>query len=167
MPFDPPRFVGLVDTKRAINTCASANDNGSPTQTIEHALRSGVNYTYTQTHGFDGLNRLVSASDNGVWTHNYGYDQFGNMWLSSYSGPAQSGLMPTAQSSINAATNQLNVSVLTYDPAATGNVTVAGTSNLGYDAENRIVSDYDSVTTNMTNYSTVWDSALRNLWWAA
>ena len=39
-----------------------------------------------------------------------------------------------------------------YDSAGTGNQTVIGSSSLTYDAESRMVQDYDTVTHNTTNY---------------
>jgi len=52
--------------------------------------------------------------------------------LARQSGPAQSGLMPTATNGsgstvgVNAATNQGNVGGVAYDPAGTGNMIMAG-----------------------------------------
>jgi hypothetical protein len=39
--------------------------------------------TFSQTFGYDGVNRLTSASEAGGWSQSYGYDQYGNMWMPS------------------------------------------------------------------------------------
>jgi hypothetical protein len=39
--------------------------------------------TFSQTFGYDGVNRLTSASETGGWSQSYGYDQYGNMWMPS------------------------------------------------------------------------------------
>ncbi len=127
---------------------SSANNNGSPTQTVEQAFGS----SFTQTNHYDGLNRLTSASDTG-WQHSYQYDQFGNMMLTSASS-GQSALVPTSLSNVDQTTNRVkNLTGVGYDSAGLGRVVVAGSSNLTYDAEGRVVTAADNTGTgNSTNY---------------
>ena len=40
----------------------------------------------TQAFGYDSLSRLTSASDSGGWSRTFGYDQWGNMWVTGNSG---------------------------------------------------------------------------------
>ena len=51
---------------------------------------------FAQTYSYDGVNRLLTASDSGGWAQQYNYDQYGNMWLPSSSGVTAYGPMPTA-----------------------------------------------------------------------
>jgi len=69
---------------------------------------------WTQSFGYDGLNRLTSAfrSDSG-YNHTYNYDSFGNLIV-------QDNLNSNPTYSINPASNQLNLlvnnsNIYTYD----------------------------------------------------
>lgn len=61
---------------------ASSTDNGNVLrQTITRPNDSGVQQTWTQSYGYDLVNRLTSAGEAGsgtVWTQGYQYDVFGN-----------------------------------------------------------------------------------------
>jgi RHS repeat-associated protein len=95
-----------------------------------------------QTYGYDSLNRLSSAQENGgaSWAQNFSYDRYGNRtFISGTTLPGQ--LTPSNNPVINAGNNRLNITVsgqtsVTYDPA--GNIThdVNGHSYV-YDGENK------------------------------
>jgi RHS repeat-associated protein len=82
------------------------------------------------------LNRLSTASENSgaIWSQTYGYDRYGNRWISNSFGYTLSSLTPQSQGAFNAANNRLFASV--YDGA--GNQTGdAQSRTFTYDAENR------------------------------
>jgi RHS repeat-associated protein len=110
---------------------SDTNDNGNLLGlTIFHG--SSV---FTQSFGYDNLNRLTSAGEKlgatQTWLQTYNYDQFGNMWMPPSTGLPAYGAMPS--SNIYNAKNQ-NPN-LTYDQA--GNQTALGALLLSYDANNR------------------------------
>jgi YD repeat-containing protein len=39
-----------------------------------------------QTYAYDTVNRLASAAETGTWLENYGYDAFGNRWVTNVVG---------------------------------------------------------------------------------
>ncbi len=94
----------------------------------------GGGLTLAQSYGYDGLNRLISASETGSWVQTYNYDQYGNMWMpsSSLGAPPVGPGAPTAN--VYTTANNRNANS-TYDAA--GNLTVFGTVAVAYDAENR------------------------------
>jgi RHS repeat-associated protein len=94
--------------------------------------------TWTQTYSYDGVNRLLAASEAGGWSRSYGYDQYGNRWVSGSSGLQWADVHePTASSNFNPANNRLSVAGSSFDAA--GNQIYFAPWNLGYDAENRAV----------------------------
>ena len=119
-----------------LNLGYTFQSNGNiQTQTITRASLG----TWTQTYGYDGVSRLISASESGTgsWSENYNYDYAGNRWVSN---PLISTLeTPAAQSWYSASTNQ--IPAWSYDPS--GNIIGMGSGlsrNFEYDAENRQVS---------------------------
>jgi len=108
-----------------------------------------VNVGWTQSFGYDGLNRLTSgARSDGAYNHTYLYDGFGNLRI-------QDNITPGPTFNIDAATNGINrynPITLTYDVYsydAAGNITStdtsmgSGTSSIGghsftYNATNQI-----------------------------
>jgi YD repeat-containing protein len=89
---------------------------------------------YAQTFSYDTLNRLTAASEGSTWSQGYGYDLYGNRWVSSTSGVSASAFTPISSSNFNAA-NRLHVNNATYDNA--GNQSAVGGFAFTYDAENR------------------------------
>jgi RHS repeat-associated protein len=123
------------------------NNGNAQNQTI---TRPGVGY-WTQTYGYDGVDRLGSANESGTgsWSENYGYDLVGNRWVASRSGlPALTNETPQGQGWY-LSNNQ--ISGWGYDGA--GNVTtIAGVSRAyTYDAENRLI--IGTVNGSTANYS--------------
>lgn len=101
-----------------------------------------------QGYGYDGLNRLISASENGGanWQQTYDYDRWGNRAVRSTSyipNPSLTpqSLSPTDFSAFNQGANRLSQTKypsVVYD--ASGNLTTdAASSTFTYDAENRQV----------------------------
>jgi len=109
----------------------TGNNGNVQRQKITRGSQSWVeNYTY------DAVNRLATATETGVWSQTYGYDAYGNRWLSASSGVPVSSLTPTSSTNFNAATNRLTGSN-TYD--SRGNLTTYGSYTLAYDGEGRVV----------------------------
>ncbi len=90
-------------------------------------------WNYWESFTYDAVNRVQSADDNGGWSRSFGYDPYGNMWVSAYTGIAPNGSMPTSNV-YGAATNRINGG--SYDAA--GNQTVVTGTTLTYDAESRV-----------------------------
>ncbi|MGH9437927.1 MAG: hypothetical protein ACRD22_08520 [Terriglobia bacterium] len=49
--------------------------------------------SFTQTFTYDGANRLATASEGSNWSRSYGYDQYGNMWVTGASGVTPAGVL--------------------------------------------------------------------------
>ena len=96
-------------------------------RTSQESLRSLLNHAR-----YDGVNRLSTAMETGGWSRSFGYDSYGNRWVSGASGLPLSGLTPTSNSFTSA--NQIYGGA--YDLA--GNQTSYSTYTVAYDAENRI-----------------------------
>jgi RHS repeat-associated protein len=91
--------------------------------------------TWTQSYGYDGLNRLTAASETGTgsWSENYGYDFVGNRWVTN---PLiTTAETPLAQSWYNSSTN--HITSWGYDAAGNVNSVGAMSRTFTYDAENR------------------------------
>ena len=54
------------------------------------------NQSWAQKYTYDAINRLSSALKTGGWQQIYGYDPFGNRWVSSASGLPANPLAPSA-----------------------------------------------------------------------
>ena len=98
------------------------------------------NTTWSQSYEYDAVNRLSYASEVGGWNRTYGYDRYGNRYITSpQSGPSYSDPHePTQQSDFSAANNRLTMAGTGYDAA--GNQTSFDGMTLTYDAEGRNVS---------------------------
>jgi RHS repeat-associated protein len=122
----------LLKLDYTYNTPGQANNNGNVlTQTITIGPT-----VMSQSYAYDDVNRLLTASENSGagWSQTYGYDRFGNRWVSASTGYTLSSLTPQFQSAFNAGNNRLVSSG--YDDA--GNQTGDSQSRaFTYDAENR------------------------------
>jgi len=110
----------------------STNNGNLQSQTITPSTS-----TWTQTYTYDSLNRLVTAAEAGTggWSEGYGYDTYGNRWVTSPVGlPTLTLETPVAQSWYNA---QNRIGTWGYDGG--GNVTQVAsmTRSFTYDVENR------------------------------
>ena len=82
------------------------------------------------------MNRLTAAYEGAGWSRTYGYDQYGNRWVSSSSRILSTDVHePVAASNFNATTNRISVAASTFDDS--GNQTTFRSMDTGYDAENR------------------------------
>ena len=114
--------------------------NGNPTQITETARPSGSSLAFTQTYGYDGVNRLSSIAETnptGSWSQNFSYDAFGNLAASTPSASPSSAAPPSTSipTQLSSYSSLNRIAGGSYD--ANGNQTVLGSSNLKYDIENR------------------------------
>lgn len=102
----------------------TTNNNGN---VLTHTY-SGGGLSYTQTFGYDSLNRLTTSNENSgaSWSQTNGYDRYGNRWID-LGGGNQSLYFNTSNNRINGAS---------YDSA--GNLLNDGSHAYTYDAENKI-----------------------------
>ena len=116
---------------------ATQNNGNLMSHTI---TRSGT--TWTQTFGYDGVNRLETANETNGYNRKFGYDAFGNRWVPPNTNPgmvADESHEPRFQSQFDPATNRMRTSqTVAYDAA--GNQTLYSPHTLAYDAENRLKS---------------------------
>jgi RHS repeat-associated protein len=114
-------------------SCSTNNDN-----LVRHTVGSLTqDYTYTETVNGQPfkLNRLATATESGganEWAQTYGYDQYGNRWVS--------GTMPNSSFTPTALTNfdnknRLQINGATYDN--NGNQKQIGGYTFVYDGESR------------------------------
>ncbi|HEX5731195.1 MAG TPA: RHS repeat-associated core domain-containing protein [Blastocatellia bacterium] len=119
-------------------TYGTNNNNGN---LRTQAIRTGAT-TFNQTYGYDGLNRLTSASEAG-WSQTYDYDRYGNRWVSQSIGyTVDPTLTPRVLQHYNAATNRISMNGYTYDISGNQFTQVRNSINetYGYDSENRMTS---------------------------
>ena len=106
---------------------------------------SGAAWQVTQDYTYDQVNRLATAEEKlgGVpqWSRTYDYDHFGNRWVDGHTGHTLHFATPTLQTDIDATTNRLTGTGITYDNA--GNLTAHPHITPGgwmtYDANNKMV----------------------------
>lgn len=111
----------------------STNNNGNLlTQTI-----TGPGGRFSQSYGYDALNRLTSASEGANWSRAFGYDAYGNTWVTNGTGVPIDPFTPTTQAWYNAQNRLVNAGLgIAYDSA--GNQTAIGGYGRAYDGENRL-----------------------------
>ena len=130
----------------------STNNNGN---LRSQQIKAG-SFQSTQGYQYDNRNRLCSAREmsglvsvtprpcgtSGVlaggeqWYRGYGYDDFGNRWVSADDGISDHPLMPTSQGAFSAANNRLSGTNFAYDEA--GRLTKYGAWDLEHDDEGRL-----------------------------
>src|ERR1043166_2598590 len=104
-------------------TYGTTSNNGN---VLTHTY-SGGGLSYTQSFGYDALNRLMTASESGsAWSQTNGYDRYGNRWVD-LGGGNQSLYFTASNNRITGAS---------YDSA--GNLLNDGLHAYAYDAENKI-----------------------------
>jgi RHS repeat-associated protein len=131
-------------------TWSGTNDNGNLYGSVTYTGGPGAQSSltaYTDTFTYDGLNRLLTASDSGGWSRNYAYDQFGNMWVTGSTGPGLNSATPTS----NVYNSKNQMSTATYD--ASGNQLTMGPYTVGYDAENHQVSESNTIGNPQADYN--------------
>ena len=102
----------------------TTNNNGN---VLAHTY-SGGGLSYTQSFGYDSLNRLTTSNENSgsSWSQTNGYDRYGNRWIDL--GGGNQGLY------FNTSNNRVNGA--SYDSA--GNLLNDGSHAYTYSAENKI-----------------------------
>ena len=89
---------------------------------------------------------METAAETSGFSRTYGYDAYGNRWVSASSGLYYTDTHePTSSTNFSTATNRLTVASSTYDDA--GNQTYFAPYALAFDAENRIVTAKEGATT--------------------
>ena len=77
---------------------------------LQSVSYSGGGLSYTQTFGYDSLNRLTTSVESGSsWSETNGYDQYGNRWID-YGGGNHN-------LSFSTSTNRITTSGYSYDLA--------------------------------------------------
>ncbi len=120
------------------------NNNGN-VQSIDERAGNAVPWgsmtDFGQSFSYDGVNRLTSVSDSGGYSRTFGYDAFGNSWVTGVSGIGYGPSTPA--SNVYNGNNQIGSSP--YDAA--GNMLALPPSyTFTYDAENRQISETNSGT---------------------
>jgi RHS repeat-associated protein len=101
----------------------ATNNNGN---VLTHTY-SGGGLSYTQTFGYDSLNRLTTSNENGTnWSQTNAYDRYGNRWIDLGGG----------NQSLYFSTSNNRITGFSYDAA--GNLLNDGAHSYTYDAENKI-----------------------------
>jgi RHS repeat-associated protein len=101
----------------------TTNNNGN---VLTHTY-SGGGLSYTQSYGYDSLNRLTTTVESGSsWSQTNGYDRYGNRWID-LGGGSQSLYFNTSNNRITG---------WSYDNA--GNLLNDGSHSYTYDGENKI-----------------------------
>jgi RHS repeat-associated protein len=111
------------------------NNNGNLQSEIAYVGGPGPLNSLAQSNrscSYDAVNRLTSASDSSSWSRGFGYDAYGNMWVTGSSGVALAGNTPT--SNVYNGNNQM--AGTGYD--AGGNQVTVNGDVLAYDAENHV-----------------------------
>lgn len=102
----------------------STTNNGN----VQSITYNGGGLSYSQSFGYDSLNRLTTANENSGanWSQTNGYDRYGNRWID-LGGGSQSLYFTGGNNRITGSS---------YDEA--GNLLNDGTHSYAYDAENKI-----------------------------
>lgn len=108
------------------------NNGNLESQTITAPATGGGTVSMTQSYLYDHVNRLSSATEGTNWSQGYGFDQYGNRWVSS-GNVLDSTLTPQHSTDFVAATNRLSASL--YDIPGNQTQDAAGRS-FAYDSEN-------------------------------
>jgi RHS repeat-associated protein len=129
--------LGFFYCGSQVHTCSDNNGN-MRIQTLGIPGQS-----WTQSFGYDGVNRLSSVSETGGagWSQSFGYDTWGNRWVSAYTNLVPQPQTPATSSWYNTANNRLKSAG--YDLA--GNQTTLGALTMMYDAEGRTTQAQKSV----------------------
>ena len=127
-----PAFIGLGTSSTDSSTLGltynygTSNNNGN-LQTVTYA---GGGLSYTQTFGYDQLNRLTTSVESGSsWSQTNKYDRYGNRAIDLGGG--------NQSLYFNTANNRITNSSYSYDA---GNLINDGVHSYGFDGENKIKS---------------------------
>jgi RHS repeat-associated protein len=91
----------------------------------------------SQIYSYDAVNRLSGASEGSAWSRTFGYDAYGNMWVSAASGIPAASFTPQSSAWFGANNRLVNQSLsIQYDGG--GSLTQIGGYGFTYDAEGRL-----------------------------
>jgi RHS repeat-associated protein len=129
--------TGTLGLDYTFGASASANNGSVQSQTITVGTTGTV---LSQSYTYDQVNRLQTATESvsgtQQWSQSYGYDVFGNRWVTGY--VPNTTLTPTLSSQISATNNRLQMGFSHYDGSGNLDTDPAG-SGFTYDGENRQV----------------------------
>jgi RHS repeat-associated protein len=122
-------------TQLEYNFSGTQNNGNLESQVI---TRPGGSWTQAfPPTSYDGMNRLIAASEVSGYSRTYGYDRWGNRYVATSTGLAHPDTSePTSSGDFNT-NNQLRTSPGVYNYDAAGNQLKYGAFTLVYDAENR------------------------------
>ncbi|HYR76178.1 MAG TPA: RHS repeat-associated core domain-containing protein [Pyrinomonadaceae bacterium] len=127
-----PTQIGMGTSGTDSSTMGLSYSYGTTTNNgnLQSVSYSGGGLSYTQSFGYDALNRLTTSNENSgsSWSQTNGYDQYGNRWID-YGGGVHN-------LSFSTTTNRITTSGYSYDAA--GNLTNDSIHSYGFDAENKI-----------------------------
>jgi RHS repeat-associated protein len=137
------------------------DNNGNLLRAETYTLDQASNWAaQAQGYGYDALNRLTAVSESQItqggtvsqFQQAYTYDRWGNRQINA---AATSSGINSRQFTIDTATNRLMATGMAYD--ASGNLTQdtysAHAAQRAYDAEGRMTSEQDSITSIFSRYS--------------
>jgi len=133
----------------------SGNNNGDLQSAQTYAGGPGQLSSLTvfnDTYTYDGVNRLTGVyetggSNNQLYGRYFGYDPYGNIWITANAGVPESGMTPN-NNVYNSGNNRITGG--SYD--ASGNQTVIGSYSIAYDAENHQTTALDNTTQGQATY---------------
>jgi RHS repeat-associated protein len=136
---------GFCPGQPAPAQCASNNGNVQSASIVAPGQSVNVWQNFNPTGSpYDKVNRLTKAtetpqsgSNTSAWSQTYGYDAYGNRWVSANSGVPLSPFTPIASSNFPS-NNQLQIGTTSYD--LSGNQTAIGGYTNTFDGENRLTS---------------------------
>ena len=116
------------------------HDTANNGNLIGHTItRLGTGQTnWTQTFGYDALNRLKTAGETNGYSRTFNYDRYGNRWVYPNSGMTGGDSHEPVADVFDAKNQMTSLGPNPYD--ATGNQTMYSPYTLTYDAENRLAS---------------------------
>ncbi len=124
-----------------------ANNNGNViSQTL---VTPGLGQAVQQAYQYDTVNRLLSAGESGAWSQTYGYDGYGNRWVSTSTGLPTNSFTPTVSTNFDTL-NRLQVQNTQYDGA--GNLVVIGGYTFAYDGDDHLATSALSASTTTYGY---------------
>jgi RHS repeat-associated protein len=124
-----PTQIGLGTSSTDSSTLGLTNTYGTTANNgnLLSVAYAGGGLSYTQTFGYDDLNRLTTSQEGASWSQTNKYDRYGNRWID---------LGGSNQSLDFNTSNRITNSGYVYDAA--GNLTSDGVLSYAFDAENKI-----------------------------
>ncbi len=139
---------------------------------LSQTIRQG-DFSTAQSYNYDSLNRLTTVleqssavsqpscvSDNSTPCQQFGYDRWGNRWVSASAHVPATVFEPTGSSNFTE-TNRLNLNGSTFDNA--GSLKTIGGYSWAYDAEGRLVSSEFTANGITSSQSFVYDGEGRRV----